>query len=73
MDKNTVIGLLLIGGLLIGLSIYNSPSKEQLALQKRYRDSIELVSNASQKANAQQVIANEVIKQQAAYSDSTQT
>lgn len=69
MDKNTVIGLLLIGSLLIGLSIYNSPSEQQIALQKRYRDSLEAVTAAAQKAKTQQVIAEEVLKQQSALAD----
>jgi len=30
MDKNSVIGLLLIGGILLGFSIFNSPSEEDI-------------------------------------------
>lgn len=41
MDKNTIIGLLLITAIIIGFSIYNRPSQEQLAAQQRTRDSIE--------------------------------
>lgn len=40
MDKNTIIGLLLITAIIIGFSIYNRPSQEQLAAQQRTRDSI---------------------------------
>lgn len=43
MDKNTFIGLLLIGAIMIGFSVLNSPSDEQIAEQKRLRDSIEKV------------------------------
>ena len=43
MDKNTIIGLLLIGAIIIGFSIYNRPSQEQLAEQRRVRDSVRLV------------------------------
>jgi membrane protein insertase, YidC/Oxa1 family, C-terminal domain len=42
MDKNTIIGLLLITAIIIGFSIYNRPDQEQLAEQRRMRDSIAL-------------------------------
>lgn len=42
MDKNTVIGLLLITAIIIGFTIYNRPSQEQIAEQQRMRDSIAL-------------------------------
>ena len=40
MDKNTITGLVLIAILLVGFSILSRPSKEQLAAQQRYYDSI---------------------------------
>jgi YidC/Oxa1 family membrane protein insertase len=40
MDKNTVIGFSLIGLILIGFTWLNRPSEEQLAAERRYRDSI---------------------------------
>lgn len=40
MDKNTVIGLLIIGALLIGYMYITKPSKEQLAERQRMQDSI---------------------------------
>ena len=40
MDKNTVIGLLLITAIIIGFTIYNRPSQEQIEQQQRVRDSI---------------------------------
>jgi YidC/Oxa1 family membrane protein insertase len=43
MDKNTIIGLLLITAIIVAFTIYNRPSKEQIAEQKRLRDSIALV------------------------------
>jgi YidC/Oxa1 family membrane protein insertase len=43
MDKNTIIGLLLITAIIVVFMIYNRPSKEQIAEQKRLRDSIALV------------------------------
>src|SRR5690554_5234238 len=40
MDKNTVIGLLLITARIIGFTNYNRPSQEQIAEQQRLRDSL---------------------------------
>ncbi|MAY83303.1 MAG: membrane protein insertase YidC [Flavobacteriales bacterium] len=52
MDKNTFVGLLLIGAIIIGFSIYNAPSEEEVAEQLRVRDSIEQVE--AEKAAAMQ-------------------
>ncbi|MDD3788866.1 MAG: hypothetical protein PHO94_09250, partial [Petrimonas sp.] len=49
MDKNTLIGLLLIGAIIIGFTIYNRPSQEQMAEQRRVQDSIAAVE--AQRAN----------------------
>jgi YidC/Oxa1 family membrane protein insertase len=40
MDRNSIIGLLLIGMLVIGYSIYTQPSAEQLRQEQATRDSI---------------------------------
>jgi YidC/Oxa1 family membrane protein insertase len=40
MDKNTIVGFVLILAVLIGFSYLNRPSQEQLVAQKRYQDSI---------------------------------
>lgn len=40
MDKNTVIGLILIVAIFVGFNIWMRPSKEELAAQQRSRDSI---------------------------------
>ena len=40
MDKNTWIGFLLIAAIIVGFSMLNRPSKEQLAEQQRINDSI---------------------------------
>lgn len=42
MDKNSIVGLLIIGGILIGWLYLSQPSKEQLAKQKFQHDSIAL-------------------------------
>lgn len=47
MDRKSLIGLLLIGALLIGYSIFTpKPSKEEVLEQRRRADSIALVNNA---------------------------
>lgn len=43
MDKNTLVGFVLIGAVLIGFSIYNRPSKEDLERARRYQDSIQAI------------------------------
>ncbi len=40
MDRNTVIGFLLIAGIFIIFSVLNKPSEEEIERQERYRDSI---------------------------------
>jgi YidC/Oxa1 family membrane protein insertase len=71
MDKNTVTGLLLIGAILIGFSIYNSPSKDEIAIQKHYRDSIAAITKVNQKAAVQNQIAKEIKSENAAFADTT--
>lgn len=43
MDKNTIIGFVLIGIVLIGFSYFSRPSEEDLKRIQRYNDSIALV------------------------------
>ena len=40
MDKNTIIGFLLIAAVLIGYSWYSQPSQEQVAEMQKQQDSI---------------------------------
>ncbi|KAA6302005.1 MAG: Membrane protein insertase YidC [Candidatus Ordinivivax streblomastigis] len=46
MDKNTLIGFVLIFLVIIGFSYFNQPSKEQIAARQRYNDSIAIVQRA---------------------------
>jgi YidC/Oxa1 family membrane protein insertase len=46
MDKNTILGFVLIAAILIGFSVMNRPSEEEIAKQKAYNDSISLVNEA---------------------------
>jgi YidC/Oxa1 family membrane protein insertase len=49
MDRNSIVGIVLIFLILIGFSYLNRPSKEQIAAAKRTRDSIEQVEAAKQR------------------------
>ena len=44
MDKNTLVGFTLMGAVLIGFSIYNRPSQEEMERAQRYQDSIQTVA-----------------------------
>jgi len=50
MDKNTWIGFLLIAGIIVGFTMLNRPSKEELAERQRVQDSINLVRMAEREA-----------------------
>ena len=54
MDRQSVIGLFLIGLILIGFSIWNAPSEEELAVMRRQQDSLAL---AEEKALQQEALA----------------
>jgi len=47
MDKNSIIGLVLIGAVLITFGILNSPSKEEIAALQHQQDSIAQVQQAA--------------------------
>lgn len=52
MDKNTIIGFVLIGLVLVGFTFLNRPSQEQVEAQRRYRDSVAMVQFEMQQAAA---------------------
>jgi YidC/Oxa1 family membrane protein insertase len=58
MSKNNIIGLVIIVGLLIGYSLWMTPSKEEMAAAKRKADSISLV----QRTDSLQSAMNEMVK-----------
>lgn len=43
MDKNTLVGFILIGAVIIGFGIYNTPNQEERARAQHYQDSIQRV------------------------------
>ena len=49
MDRNSIIGLILISALIIGYTVYTQPSAEEIRQQKAYRDSVEAVEVAQKK------------------------
>jgi YidC/Oxa1 family membrane protein insertase len=57
MDRNSIIGLVIIAGILVVFSLINQPSEEELAEAKRVRDSIAHVQD--EKAKEQERIAAE--------------
>jgi YidC/Oxa1 family membrane protein insertase len=59
MDRNSVIGLFLIGILIIGYSIYTQPSEQERNAMQRTADSIALVNKtAAQQAQLQKMEAD---------------
>ena len=50
MDKNTIIGLVLMGVVLVVFSILGRPSQEELELRQRYADSVALAAQAKERA-----------------------
>lgn len=50
MDKNTIIGLVLMGVVLVVFSILGRPSQEELELRQRYADSVGLAAQARERA-----------------------
>ena len=44
MDKNTIVGFLLIALVLVGFGLFNRPSAEEQARMQRYQDSIHAVA-----------------------------
>ena len=50
MDKNTIIGLVLMGVVLVVFSFLGRPSQEELELRQRYADSVALAAQARERA-----------------------
>jgi len=53
MDRNTIIGLVVIMAILIGFGVYNKPSETDLAKQEHVRDSVQRAELAKELAAAQ--------------------
>ena len=61
MDKNTLVGFALIGAVVIGFSIYNRPSQEEMARAKHYQDSIQAIAHKEAERLAQSATAQSQI------------
>jgi YidC/Oxa1 family membrane protein insertase len=61
MNKNTIIGLVLIFGIFIGYSYLMSPSQEQLLQQKRKSDSLYLVNQAKRESEIKARVRSQAI------------
>ena len=70
MDKNTWIGFLLIAAIIVGFTMLNRPSKEELAERQRVQDSLRMVRMAEVEAqrisDSLQFVAGQVTNNEAA-------
>ena len=63
MDKNTLVGFVLIGAVIVGFGIYNRPSQEEKARAQHYQDSIQqLAIQKEQEALKAQEAAEKTIR-----------
>ena len=53
MDRNSIIGIILIAIILIGYSIFTKPQREEMAEQRRIADSIRMAERTVEKATAE--------------------
>ena len=68
MDKNTLVGFILIGLVVVGFGIYNTPSQEEMQRAQHYNDSVQQVVLQQQRAANEKTIA---IQQEEMKVDST--
>ncbi|HEY1038628.1 MAG TPA: membrane protein insertase YidC [Bacteroidia bacterium] len=61
MDRNSLIGVGIIGALLIGWMYFSGPSKEDIARNKRFQDSIAQVETKKAEELAKQVAAAKAV------------
>ncbi len=64
MNKNSILGFIIIAAIMVGYSIWMSPSKEELAAKKRSADSIIRVVKIHDSINRAKVAALEVRQQE---------
>lgn len=67
MDKNTLVGFILIGAVIVGFGIYNRPSQEERARAQHYQDSIQQILQKQEEMK----MAQDIAAQQTARYDST--
>ncbi len=67
MDKNTLVGFILIGAVIVGFGIYNRPSQEERARAQHYQDSIQQILQEQEEMK----MAQDIAARQTARYDST--
>ena len=67
MDKNTLVGFILIGAVIVGFGIYNRPSQEERARAQHYQDSIQQILQEQEEMK----MALDIAARQTARYDST--
>ena len=58
MDKNSIIGLLLIGAIFIGFNYYNQPSEEEIAVAQNQKTEQARADSTAQVKQAEQISNN---------------
>jgi YidC/Oxa1 family membrane protein insertase len=71
MDRNSLLGLVLIGAILIGYSYLTAPTAEQIAAQKKTQDSLALVEKNRKVEVAQKTVTIDATTPSIAANDST--
>lgn len=64
MDKNTLVGFILIGAVIVGFGIYNTPNQEERARAQHYQDSIQQVIQQKEELRKTQEAAAEQLAKQ---------
>jgi len=73
MSKNNIIGLVIIVGLLIGYSLWMTPSKEEMAAAKRKADSISMVQHRDSLETAMAAMVKKAVADSAAKTNPSAT
>ena len=71
MNRDTIIGFVLIGLVLIGFSWYNQPSKEEMEAYQRQQDSIAAVKQDTEAKKAMAEAEQKAEAEEAAKGDTT--
>ncbi len=63
MDRNSIIGIVLIGLILIVFSVMNRPSQEEIDAARRRQDSLEIVRQQQLEEEVRQITREEVVEE----------
>jgi YidC/Oxa1 family membrane protein insertase len=70
MDRNSIIGIILIALIFVLWSVFNKPSEAEKLRQKRYQDSIAQIQRQQELEQSQKVITADTLNKKGAVSDS---